>query len=289
MRLVMTLLVRDEVDIVRQNIEFHLAQGVDFVVATDNGSRDGTRELLESFVGRGVLELIDEEGDDYAQHRWVSRMAARARDAHGADWILNNDADEFWLAASGDLKAGLAAAGAAMLACSRRHMLYAHDRPPAPGSFLQITHRVKAAHPIPALADWMTDPLPVPYFYLALPSKVLCRARGLLGVHQGNHGASYQESTVEESAAISIYHYPVRGFDQFVRKIDRGGASYARNASLPPTMGWHWRRWYRMISEGHPERAYAEALPDGERLDRDLHAGRVVVDSSLLQRLCSSQ
>jgi len=37
-RLVMTLLVRDEVDIVRANVDFHLEYGVDFVIVTDKGS-----------------------------------------------------------------------------------------------------------------------------------------------------------------------------------------------------------------------------------------------------------
>ena len=42
MKLVMTLLVRDEQDIVRENLDFHLAQGVDQVIVTDNGSEDAT-------------------------------------------------------------------------------------------------------------------------------------------------------------------------------------------------------------------------------------------------------
>ena len=39
MKLVMTLLVRDEADVVDAQIAFHLHAGVDFVVATDNRSR----------------------------------------------------------------------------------------------------------------------------------------------------------------------------------------------------------------------------------------------------------
>ena len=38
----MTLLVRDEVDIVEPWLAFHLAAGADFVIATDNRSGDGT-------------------------------------------------------------------------------------------------------------------------------------------------------------------------------------------------------------------------------------------------------
>ena len=48
MRLVQTLLVRDEVDIVDTQIAYHLNAGVDFVIATDHESRDGTTDILES-------------------------------------------------------------------------------------------------------------------------------------------------------------------------------------------------------------------------------------------------
>ena len=49
MKLVMTLLVRDEEDIVRENLDFHLAQGVDEVIVTDNGSEDDTLEIVRSY------------------------------------------------------------------------------------------------------------------------------------------------------------------------------------------------------------------------------------------------
>ena len=99
MKLVMSLLVRDEADIVDAQIAYHLHAGVDFVVATDNRSEDATPEILERYAHEGVLHLIREPGDDLRQSEWVTRMARLAGDRLGADWIINADADEFWLAA----------------------------------------------------------------------------------------------------------------------------------------------------------------------------------------------
>jgi len=103
-KLVMTLLVRDEKDIIQKNIEFHLSKGVDFIIATDNGSIDGTRDILLEYQKRGVLELIDEEEQNYAQAEWVNRMGKIAYEKYGADIIFHCDADEFWLPKSGNLK-----------------------------------------------------------------------------------------------------------------------------------------------------------------------------------------
>jgi hypothetical protein len=284
-RLVMTLLVRDEIDVVRQNIDFHLRHGVDFVVATDNGSTDGTHETLEEFAHQGTLRLIDESGTDYAQHRWVSRMAILARDEYGADWILNSDADEFWFAPSGNLKDSLET-DADMITCRWRNMLFAADRPPA--WFGDIVHRVTMPHPLPAANDWTVEPLPAPFTYLDLGGKVLCRAAGLREVHQGNHGASYHAHATLAASHVVVYHYPVRSFDHFVRKITHGGAAYARNNDLPSGFGWHWRRWYRTICGGEPEQAFHEVFPSSERLNADIRDRLVIVDRTMQETLATA-
>ena len=91
----MTLLVRDEQDILRENIEFHKSQGVDFFIATDNRSTDDTTKILKEYESLGILKYIYEE-KDYNQAPWVTHMARMAYTVYGADWIINNDADEFW-------------------------------------------------------------------------------------------------------------------------------------------------------------------------------------------------
>ena len=96
MTLVMTLLARDEADVIESWLAYHLNAGADFVIATDNRSEDGTTEILERYVREGHVHLIREAGEDMRQDEWVTRMARMAATDFGADWVINSDADEFW-------------------------------------------------------------------------------------------------------------------------------------------------------------------------------------------------
>ena len=109
MKLVLTVLARDEADVIDAQIGFHLNAGVDFVIATDNNSHDGTTEILEAYERDGVLHLIREPAEGLRQGEWVTRMARLAASEHGADWVINTDADEFWWPRGGSLKEVLAA------------------------------------------------------------------------------------------------------------------------------------------------------------------------------------
>src|SRR5436309_3003821 len=130
MRLVMTLLVRDEEELLPINLDYHLRQGVDFILVTDHSSTDATAEILDEYVARGVARVWRVGGDAHDQRKWVTRMARLAAIEHGADWVINNDADEFWWPLAGTLPDMLALVPSryGQLACPR------HNFVPRPGT-----------------------------------------------------------------------------------------------------------------------------------------------------------
>lgn len=107
MKLIMTLLVRDEEDILEENIRFHLNSGVDYIVATDNGSKDGTIDILEKYKKKKLLDYRIENKHTYEQDKWVSMMAEKAVSVYKADFLMHCDADEFWVPKIGSLKDSL--------------------------------------------------------------------------------------------------------------------------------------------------------------------------------------
>ena len=97
-RLVMSILCRNEIDIIEANIKTHATLGVDAFVVMDNGSADGTREKLEELSQQYDLHVIDQPSQTYQQAKWMKELAVYARDVLNARWVISNDADEFWVA-----------------------------------------------------------------------------------------------------------------------------------------------------------------------------------------------
>ena len=127
MMLVLTLLCRDEADILESMLRFHLAQGVDRIIATDNGSVDGSLEILQRFERRGQLTLLQETEQTHDQAVWVTRMARMAA-AMGADWVINSDADEFWWPQQGNLNSPWPSSPKALKACWWIAPTFCHHR-----------------------------------------------------------------------------------------------------------------------------------------------------------------
>ena len=240
MKVVMTLLVRDEADILPALLEYHLDQGVDFFIATDNRSEDATAAILRRYERAGRLHYIYEPDDTYAQHEWVTRMARLAATEFGADWVINSDADEFWWPeAGGSLKDVLAAVPAevAGLQAARSNFVPLPDEALTGVPFWEaMVIRERQS----------LNPLGEP-----LPPKVCHRADPGVEVAQGNHEVALSGGErVRPTEELVIFHFPMRGFRRFENKIAKGGAAYGRNRRLDRSVGNTWRQLYERYQQG---------------------------------------
>lgn len=268
MKLVMTLLVRDAEDIIATHIEYHRSRGVDFFIATDNLSEDRTPEILETYRRQGVLHLLRETDDNYAQNRWVTRMARMACTDFGADWVINSDDDEFWWPDEAEsLKDALhRVAPEAQVVSAARHNFV--PRPETAGANFVDTMTVREARSL--------NPLGAP-----LPPKVCHRGYDDVKITQGNHFVRRGGVTLPPTtAAISILHFPLRTYAHFSRRIAVGGAAYERNTELQ-SAGRTWRMLYDTLKRGELEAYYRSQEPDAAALEQGLTSGRLVRDERL--------
>lgn len=106
----MTLIVRDEDDILETVLIHHLNQGVDHVLAIDDESTDGSPDILRSFERSGLLTLVPRPLGSWAmdEARWRTLLARQAFTHQWADWVLPTDGDVLWWPLWGNLKDALA-------------------------------------------------------------------------------------------------------------------------------------------------------------------------------------
>lgn len=246
------MMVKDEVDVVGYTIE-HLLTQVDHVYVLDNGSTDGTRDLLRYCPDRVTVEDDPEVG--YWQSRKTTELAARAlQDGHR--WAVPVDADELWTTDDGrtirDLLLGQTPDVQLVKAVMWHYLPTGHDDLAEPDPFRRIGWRLPAPGALP---------------------KVACRTSPRLVIHAGNHGADTDPADGHLTAGgLTIRHYSWRSKEQYVKKIVNGAAAY-RATDLPDDVGAHWRMF-----GPSPDADRIAAHFDRHFWRRDPHADGLVYD-----------
>lgn len=271
MTVVMTLLVRDEADIVDAQIAYHLNAGIDFFIATDHESVDGTTEILESYARDGHLLRLEETGivDEIT---WRSRMARIAASEYGATWVINTDADEFWMPTQGTLPDVLQAVPEPYGAVGA---VICHFIPrPDDGRplFERMTVRLRPPAPInDPVSPWRPSP------------KV---------AHRGDPDVTVLHAGywIEESGRLreiqgwrpfEVFHFPCRSVEQWARKTARRG-----HAESDAPLG-QYVKGLRAQERGGIDALYDSLVVDEEELQEGVASGLLVVDTRLRDALRS--
>jgi hypothetical protein len=292
-KLVMTLKVRDEEDVLEDNLRFHHALGVDFFIVTDNGSVDRTPEILARYVDAGLAHVVRDETNELRSHeiRWTTEMAQLAATEYEADWVFHGDADEFWWPASGTLKQVLAKIpdryGAVV--CPRTEFV---GRPDDSRSFAErlVVREVRSSLQPKVLhrADPDVVALNNTHEVAATACGDLWRAlqppgRAVVRMVRDGRGDDLGFDVPREDVRlvwapkwpVRILHYPVRDFDQFRRR-----AEISLSAG-----GWGDRgrfgRLRRIAEEGRLDELYRQLVCDDRAVREGISEGRLMRDERL--------
>jgi hypothetical protein len=284
MKLVMVMKVRDEIDVVEHTLGYHLARGADQWIVTDNGSTDGTLEVLRRYESAGLLRLIEEPGEDFRTeaHWWVTRMARLAAAEMGADWVAHVDADEFWWPAQGSLKDVLAG-------IPDEYGVVLAPRPEFPAR--------------PGEGEWW-ERMTVRERRSRLRPKIAHRAEPDVVLHRGAHDVDFEDETgskhagravmraVKEDAGEAVdgrlvwapifparvMHFPIRSFEQYKRRVEttifHGGFEDRAHGDL--------REAY---DEGRLPELYEKLVLSDEEAETGIAEERLVEDDRLSEYL----
>ncbi|WP_420364969.1 glycosyltransferase family 2 protein [Curtobacterium sp. L3-7] len=264
MILAVTLMVRDEADVIPAWLDYHVAQGFDVFVITDNGSVDGTTELLTAFAERDdvTVDLRHDPVHRKQQGTVVTGMARDAATVHHADWVVNADADEFIVPVDRSLTV--------------RQVFERLD--PAIGAFtvpvVNLTGRLaKSGGGIERL-HWRdersVDELRAAGLVAPPTTNAIHVGSPDVTVVQGNHQVSVANGApVPDALRLEVLHLPWRSWKQYEHRVDVSGKAYEANPDLTPSPRHHGMRDYRRLHEGVLQSTFAlrfvtdEAAVDG--------------------------
>ena len=277
-------MVRNEADIVDLNIRYHLSLGIDRVLVLDNGSTDGTDEVLRSLVHRDerVSWIRDDSPFDQAT---ITTELAREAFRLGADWIVPFDADEFWWAERNKFREILARSQAGVLRTRLVNFVQSRNvRDLKRKSLLAMIYRLEEKN-----LGWGPDTRKqmdegnLAYIEVAYPPKCISRPTEEIEIKRGNHNVSGVRGPRVESDQIFCLHAPLRSRMILENKAEQGRR--LDEAGVPPQEGWHLRRWATLEKQDRLETEWAANSYLAGRLDLGNKKRVLIPDSRLKDAL----
>ncbi|WP_328531732.1 glycosyltransferase family 2 protein [Nocardioides sp. NBC_00368] len=278
MRIIGTMMVRDEVDIVAAMIEHHLDQGVDTLIVTDNASVDGTTEVLERYAATGRVELHHDPVHEKQQGKVVTAMARRARTHFRADWVLNLDADEFLVPKDKGLTVRQALEATPLSLNAFTVEVENLVGPPAlkGGGINRLQWRDRRADERLEAVGLHAHPTP----------NAIHRGESDIKVVQGNHFVSLRSNgQPADEVAMEVLHLPWRSWSQLERKVINAGKGYEASPDLRPSPRHHGMRDYQRYLAGTLQDAYLARTPTRAELAAGAFSGDYSFDDWLTNHL----
>lgn len=238
MRLVGVSMVKNEIDIIEYFVRHNLKY-LDALLIIDNGSVDGTRELLSKLMSEEKLPIAiyDDPEMGYFQSEKMTKIVCITDHFFQSDFILILDADEFIMTSSREeLESAMSKLPPETIGRVKwqTYVLTTEDQTTNANIFERITHRRVQENP--------------QYHKVIIPKNFSKDADNI--VAQGNHYVKNKKRQLPHQLIpeLMIAHYPVRSQKQLRLKILLGWLAYlAKNTKN--NEGYHWKQIYDLILE----------------------------------------
>jgi glycosyltransferase involved in cell wall biosynthesis len=273
--------VRDEVELIEPCICHLYASGIESVVVVDNNSSDGTEIVLDRLAAIGKIRLLRAAAGQLPDVQYFMRGIELARSAFSPEWILIQDADEFWIHRSGNLAQLVSNAHGDVLLVDRFNACLS-DRLASELDRFQESALRKLDIFVQSLrlSRNMMDTQPhIPWIAGKPGEKVIARAAAIAGVSAGGHGiigVNGEQLTPSRVSDAVIVHIPFSTETRFRRKIENVRDVMSTYPQLfSGEAGWHWRRWLDILAADELHTEFANQYLSSADIEELRHGGIV--------------
>lgn len=238
------MLVRNQQHILPTTVGYLLRHlGVHRVVIADNGSNDSTPKILKCLSEADErVRWLDASGP-YLQAEIINELAREAY-RNGADWIIPNDADEFfWFGGRQfrDLDLSSKVGAVTLEVCNFvqwRWIKKEHTR--------ALETMIFSARPLGTQesARLLVEQAQIAFIQQKYPPKLMLRASLTITIHKGNHDADDVPGDRVSLGDAQVLHAPLRARNSLDARIEN--ARRVEEVGAKGDVSWHLRRLLRI-------------------------------------------
>lgn len=226
MRSISISVVKNEADVIEAMVRHNL-QYLDHMSIVDNGSVDGTFEILNALRDEGLpVDVRQSPEPGHLQQHYINAFL-RSGDCDRSAYIFALDADEFITCGLPDYRAFLASAPRSFLMRWKTYVPTESDASQEPNVLIRISHRRRREPGKGSVCKAVLSPLD--------DGPVLYRS--------GNHQLTGAKAT--ETPTIRLAHFPVRSAAQLACKVLLG----SWNITLRGRAGTEALQWFAIADK----------------------------------------